>query len=120
MRAVPALVAAQPSTQLEMTVRVSQSSPKATQVAAEVAVAQVVEAVVTATCSGRATAAIFISCRAAEFIRSASPQRLQMKMRQQQPQQVEAEVAVVDVAEEMPEQLPLPQQQQARLQLRAG
>ena len=77
------------------------------------------EAEATAICNGRATAAIFISCRAAEFIPSASQHRPQMKMLPQQPRQVAAEV-VVDAAEEMQAQLPQRRPPRALPQLRVA
>ena len=109
--------AAQPFTQLVTTARVSQLSRREMPAAVEAVVARAVEEAAMAICNGRATAAIFISCKAAEFIPSASQLRSQMKTLQ--PLQQPEAVVVADAAEEMQAQL-LPQQLRVRRQLRAA
>ena len=111
------LAAAPLFTQLVMTARVSQSSRKEMPAVVAEAAAQAADsAVATAICNGLATAAIFISCKAAEFIPSASQHRPQMKMLR--PLQQQAVVVVADAAEEMPAQLLRRQQPRAHPQLR--
>src|ERR1700733_11138232 len=112
--------AAQPFTQLVTTARVSQLSRREMPAAVEAVVARAVEEAAMAICNGRATAAIFISCKAAEFIPSASQLRSQMKTLQPLRQQAEEAVVVAGAAEEMAAQL-LPQRKlRALLRLRVA
>ena len=119
MPVAQAPAADQLSTQSVMTARVSRSSLKETLAAVAEDAAQAADSeVATAICNGRATVAIFISCRVAEFIPSASQRRPQMKMLRQPRQQ--AAVVVADAAEEMQAQLRPRRKLRALPQLRAA